>query len=149
MEKKKFGYNLVVIGFILFIISSCVFTFISIYWPNVSAMRLPEEIELEKKLTIIMSVTVIIFNFCSLGFLLIGGRIAVKRRDYWFLLIGLIILAINLLLGVKGFLISLLELPFYFFSAFQMLLIYYIISGIGFTFIVVGVIMKYKNRNSL
>jgi hypothetical protein len=146
MERKKVGNNLVIIGFILFIVSSGLFTFITGYWPTVSSMMSYEDIVVERKITILVCVIALMLNICSLGFTIIGGRYAEKSRGYWLLFAGLILLIINLLIGVTGYLFTLSGIELDFFSTIQILLFYYILSGSGIIVILVGVLMKLKNR---
>ena len=146
MEGKKVGNNLVITGFILFIISSVLLTFITGYLPNLFPFRMSnEDIVLYNKILLFSSVITIMLNICALGFTVIGGGLAEKSRDYWFILIGLILLITNSFIGAAAFLVSLSGIAFYFTE--PMLLIFYILPGSGLALVVVGALMRLKNRN--
>ncbi|MFX1417989.1 MAG: hypothetical protein ACFE9N_03595 [Promethearchaeota archaeon] len=144
MESKKLANNLVISGFILFIISNIILTLVTGYVPSLFPFRMSDEdIVIYSNIRLFSSVIIIMLNTCALGFTLIGGSLAEKSRDYWFILVGLIILIVNSFIGVTGFLISLFGIALYF--AEPMLLIYYILPGSGFALIVVGALMRFKN----
>ena len=84
------------------------------------------------------------FNTSALGFTVVGGKLAEKSRDYWFILVGLILLITNSFIGVAAFLVSLSGIAIYFTE--PILLIYYILPGSGLALILVGALMRLKNR---
>ncbi|UCD01439.1 MAG: hypothetical protein JSV23_11275 [Promethearchaeota archaeon] len=146
MEGKNVANNLVITGFILFFISSVLLTFITGYLPNLFPFRMSnEEIVLYNKIILFSGVITIMLNTCALGFTVIGGKLAEKSREYWFILVGLILLITNSFIGVAAFLVSLSGIAIYFTE--PMLLISYIIPGIGLTFIIIGGLLRLKNRN--
>lgn len=146
MENKKVGKHFVVIGFLLFIITSSLFTFMTAYLPNVFPFRMSyEEIVLYNNIILITCVITIMLNTCALGFTVIGGRLVEKSRDYWFILVGLIILIFNFFIGVAGVLETLSGTQFSFFDNPLILIISYLIPGTGLTFIIIGALMWLKN----
>ncbi|MFX1417990.1 MAG: hypothetical protein ACFE9N_03600 [Promethearchaeota archaeon] len=152
MERIKVGKKLVITGFILFYIASFLFTFIILYWPLVSPFRgFYEDVVIGIKINFLFCVIIIMFNICALGFTIIGGKLAEKSRGYWFMLVGLFFLIINLFMGVAGFLSGYNEFGvpsfFLFFTSIQGYIIIYTTHGIGITFIIGWTLMRIKNRN--
>ncbi|MFX0138079.1 MAG: hypothetical protein ACFFDN_30835 [Candidatus Hodarchaeota archaeon] len=146
MEGKKVANNFVITGFILFIISSILLTFVTGYLPNLFPFRMSnEDIALYSKIILLSSVIIIMLNTCALGFTVIGGKLAEKSRDYWFILIGLILLITNSFIGGAVFLVTLSGIAIYFTE--PMLLISYIIPGLGLTSIIIGALLRLKTRN--
>ena len=145
MESKKVGNNLVIIGFMLFIISSVLLTFITGYIPSLFPFMMSnEDIVIYSNIRLFSSVIIIMFNTSALGFTVVGGKLAEKSRDYWFILVGLILLITNSFIGVAAFLVSLSGIAIYFTE--PILLIYYILPGSGLALILVGALMRLKNR---
>jgi len=148
MESKKLANNLVIIGFIFFIISSILFTFITGYIPTLLFFSMSDEdIVIYNNIMLYSAVIIMMLNTCALGFTLIGGKLGEKSRDYWFILIGLILLIINLFIGVTTFLLSLSGMAIYLTE--PMFLISYILPGTGLALIIVGALMRFKNIKHL
>jgi hypothetical protein len=86
MEKKKLGNNLIIYGTILYVLS--VFT-------NIITILIFSII-----LSIIVLISLIFINIIAINLIIIGGIWAKKSRDYWLLLIGLILFLSAMFLSV-------------------------------------------------
>ena len=97
MEKKKLGNNLIIYGTILYVVS----VFTNIITTLIFSINL----------SIIVFIIVVFINIIAINLIIIGGIWAKKSKDYWLLLIGLILFLSAMFLSVLDVIANLVGAP--------------------------------------
>lgn len=144
MEKKDLGNKLIIIGLILEFSYLILFGLVDVYW-NINYYDIINGTLVgAKMLTIMGCIIVVIINVIAIIMIVIGGRWAKIRFDYWLVLIGIILIMNSLSTRWLIIIIDLLGVSLI--SPYEILLTIFLIIliGTGIASIITGGLMKSK-----
>ncbi|MFX1391056.1 MAG: hypothetical protein ACFE9Z_13410 [Promethearchaeota archaeon] len=144
MEKKDIGNNLILLGTLLYIIAIIILLPLSDY-SNYIFMKYRYDSVIGEPEMIILGLIVIAIDYLfATSFIICGGIWSKKKRDYWFILIGVILIFSSIFFqwfSIFGslFRISLISSSFFYVIINPSL---FFLIPVGIIFITIGALIK-------